>query len=241
MDRRESIKSLLIGAAATSALFTAAGCEADTTPAGKTAAENPFPYEGTRIPEELRRDARLHANAPFFSESERKILDHLADIILPADEQGPAASATGVTDFIDFMTLDFPDFQLPLRGGLAWLSRASLQRFDQNDFMALTEEQQMAIIEDIAYLPEDPAEVPKPEVAFFDLLRRLVTTGYFTSKEGIKDLGYKGNAPNLWDGPPEEVLRKHGITGEEEWLSKCIDHDTRNEMAEWDENGNLLT
>jgi hypothetical protein len=241
MDRRESIKSLLIGAAATSALFTAAGCEADTTPAGGTAAENPFPYEGTRLPNERQRDARFHANAPFFSESEHKTLDRLADIILPADEQGPAASATGVTDFIDFMTLDFPDFQLPLRGGLSWLSRAALQRFGQNDFMVLSEEQQLAIIDTIAYMPQDPVEDPEPEVAFFDLLRRLVTTGYFTSKEGLKDLGYKGNAPNLWDGPPEDVLRKHGITGEEAWLSKCIDHDTRNEMAKWDENGNLLT
>ena len=27
---------------------------------------------------------------------------------------------------------------------------------------------------------------------------------------------------------------------EEEWLAKCIDHSTKNEVAQWDENGNLL-
>jgi len=239
MDRRESIKSLLIGAAATSALFTAAGCETEAAETTAKAA-NAYPFEGTRTPAELKRDARFHATGPFFSDTERKTLDTLADIILPADEQGPAASTTGVTGFIDFMALDFPDFQLPLRAGLSWLSRESLQRFEQNDFTALTSEQQIAIVDDIAYLPEDPEEIPEPPVAFFHLLRQLVVCGYFTSKEGLKDLGYIGNAPNLWDGPPEEVLQKHGITGEEAWLAKCVDHDTRGEIAEWDEEGNLL-
>jgi len=239
MDRRESIKSLLIGAAATSALFTAAGCENE---AAETAADtaNAHPFAGTRTKAELERDAHFHATGPFFSDAERKTLDTLADIILPADEQGPAASTTGVTDFIDFMALDFPDFQLPLRAGLSWLSRESLQRFEQNDFTALSAEQQIAIVEDIAYLPEDPEDIPEAPVAFFHLLRQLVVCGYFTSKEGLEDLGYAGNRPNLWDGPPEEVLKKHGITGEEAWLAKCVDHATRGEIAEWDENGNLL-
>jgi len=239
MDRRESIKNLLVGAAATSALFTAAGCEtgegvADVPPA------KAYPFEGTRTSAELRRDARFHALDTFFNEAEKQNLNILADIILPADENGPAASTTGVTEFIEFMALDFPDFQLPLRAGLAWLSRESLERFETNDFAALTPEQRMSIVEDIAYLPEDPEEDPEPPAAFFNLLRQLVVTGYFTSKEGIKDLGYKGNAPNVWDGPPEEVLQKHGITGEEEWLSKCIDQDTRNEVAKWDDKGQLM-
>ncbi len=240
MDRRESIKSLLIGAAATSALFTAAGCGTETAEATTEAAADQYPFSGTRTKAELERDARFHATGPFFSDAERKTLDRLADIIIPADEQGPSASATGVTGFIDFMALDFPDFQLPLRAGLSWLSRESLQRFEQNEFTALTPEQQIAIVEDIAYLPEDPEEDPAPPVAFFHLLRQLVVCGYFTSKEGLEDLGYVGNRPNLWDGPPEEVLQKHGITGEEEWLAKCVDHDTRGEVAEWDEQGNLL-
>jgi hypothetical protein len=239
MDRRESIKNLLIGAAATSALFTAAGCETEAADAVANTANN-YPFSGTRTPAELAQEARLHATGPFFSEEDRKTLDILADIIIPADEQGPAASATDVMDFIDFMALDYPDFQLPLRAGLSWLSRESLQRFEQNDFTALTPEQQLAIVDDIAYLPEDPEEIPEPPVAFFHLFRQLVVCGYFTSKEGLKDLGYIGNAPNLWDGPPEEVLQKHGIIGEEAWLAKCVDHDTRGEIAEWDEQGNLL-
>jgi hypothetical protein len=240
MDRRESIKSLLIGAAATSAIFTAAGCEVDEAAAEQVAPANDYPFEGTRTATELRRDAQVHAISKFFLRKERQNLDLLADIILPADEQGPAASTTGVTAFIEFMAIDYPDFQLPLRAGLTWLSRTSLERFQQNDFAALTPEQRLTIVDEIAYLPEDPEEIPTPPVAFFHLLRQLVVTGYFTSKEGIEDLGYTGNYPNVWDGPPEEVLAKHGITGEEAWLAKCIDQEKRGEIAQWDAEGNLM-
>jgi hypothetical protein len=58
---------------------------------------------------------------------------------------------------------------------------------------------------------------------------------------GIKDLGYKGNKPNVWDGVPQEVLDKHGVSYEKEWLAKCIDQSTRGDLAKWDEEGNLLT
>jgi hypothetical protein len=28
---------------------------------------------------------------------------------------------------------------------------------------------------------------------------------------GIEDIGYQGNIPNMWDGPPKEVLEKYGL------------------------------
>lgn len=72
--------------------------------------------------------------------------------------------------------------------------------------MALIVDQQLEIIEDIVYLFEDFVEILELEVVFFDLLWWLVIIGYFISKEGIKDLGYKGNVFNFWDGLFEEVL-----------------------------------
>lgn len=241
MDRRETLKNLLIGAAATGALFKASGCEDVKNSASEGAvAVNPYPFEGTRTTAEQNRDAKLQA-VPFLNDGERKTLDRLADLILPADERGPAASTTGTTNFIEFMANDYPAFQLPLRAGLAWLSRDALDRFGNNDFTQLTEDQQTAILDDIAYLPEDPKEILSPPVAFFDLLRKLVQTGYFTSKEGIKDIGYVGNIPNLWDGVPPEVLAKHDVDYDPEWLAKCINHDTRDEVAVWDDDMNLMT
>jgi hypothetical protein len=58
---------------------------------------------------------------------------------------------------------------------------------------------------------------------------------------GIEDLGYQGNRPNVWDGVPEDVLKEHGMAYEEEWLAKCVNQDTRNEIAQWDDKGNLIT
>lgn len=242
MDRRESIKNLLIGAAATSALFAAAGCEpAADLPAPTTdSVTSKHPFTGTRTTSELQRDARMHA-VPAFNEGERQTLNVLADLILPADDKGPAASATGTTAFIEFMANDYPDFKMPLRAGLAWLSAESLERFQNNDFTQLDASQQTAILDDIAFLPTDRTEMLTAPVAFFDLLRKLVLTGYFTSKEGIKDLGYQGNIPNIWDGVPPEVLAKHDVDYDPEWLAKCIDHDTRNTVAEWDDNMKLIS
>ncbi|HMQ49544.1 MAG TPA: gluconate 2-dehydrogenase subunit 3 family protein [Saprospiraceae bacterium] len=240
MDRRESLKNLLAGAAITSALFTQLSCErAPDHEESAAASPSDFPFEGTRTQEEQRRDARMHAT-DFFLESEKQTLTTLSDLILPEDGKGPAASKTGVVDFIEFMALDFPDFQVPLRAGLAWLSAESLERFENNDFSALQPAQQKQLLDEIAYLPDDPMEELTAPVAFFDLVRGLVLTGYFTSKEGVADLGYKGNMANIWDGVPQEVLAKHDIEYDPAWEAKCINQDTRETLAEWDENGKLL-
>ena len=78
-------------------------------------------------------------------------------------------------------------------------------------------------------------------VSFFNRMRDLTMTGYYTSRIGVKDLGYVGNVPNVWDGVPQDVLDKHGMSYDPEWLAKCVDQSKRNDIAEWDENGNLLT
>jgi hypothetical protein len=79
------------------------------------------------------------------------------------------------------------------------------------------------------------------EIQFFSLVRNLTVSGYYTSKVGIAELGYKGNVPNVWDGVPQDVLDKHGMAYEEAWLSKCVDQSKRNEIALWDDDGNLIT
>ena len=95
-------------------------------------------------------------------------------------------------------------------------------------------------MDEIAF-PDDAKPEHEQGVKFFSLLRNLVLTGYYTTKMGFDDLGYKGNTPNVWDGVPQDVLDKHGMSYDKEWLSKCVDQDKRDIQAEWDEQGNLLT
>ena len=83
-------------------------------------------------------------------------------------------------------------------------------------------------------------DLPEP-VQWFNLVRNLTMTGYFTSEVGIKELGYKGNMPNIWDGVPQDVLHQYGLEYDKDWLEKCIDQSTRMTIAEWDDEGNLLT
>ena len=66
-------------------------------------------------------------------------------------------------------------------------------------------------------------------------------TGYYTTKMGWDDLGVTSNFANVWDGVPEEVLANHEVDYDPEWLAKCTDQSKRNDIAEWDEEGNLLT
>ena len=121
---------------------------------------------------------------------------------------------------------------------MKWLEQESKQQFGKA-FVDSSETEQKSILDSISYELEDVEEQPDG-IAFFSLIRDLVVTGYFTSAVGLK-VGYQGNSPNVWDGVPDEVLKDHDLAYDEAWLAKCIDQNQRNEVAKWDENGNLLT
>ena len=128
-----------------------------------------------------------------------------------------------------------------MRGGLMWLDGESNRRYNKV-FKSCSDAEQLAIIDDIAYPAPDGK---KPQLShgirFFDLIRGLTLTGYYTTKMGIDDLGYAGNIPNVWDGVPEDVLAEHDVDYDPEWLAKCVDQSKQGVIAEWDEEGNLLT
>jgi len=157
---------------------------------------------------EKTRDAKLFAEQ-FFNPREMKTIKVLVDIIIPRDARSGSASDAGVPDFIEFMAKDKPELQTPLRGGLHWMDNQSRRRFDK-DFVDLADAQRIAIVEDIAY-PERKKPGMSHGVAFFSLMRNLTASGFWSSKMGIEDIGYQGNTPNQWDGPPEDVIRQYGL------------------------------
>ena len=244
MDRRKSLKTLLGGAVGT-AVFTQLGCK-EPDPALGSAGTAPIETKGygLRTAWEAEREERINSTR-FFSDFELETIGVLADIIVPASDEYPKATDTGVVDFIEFMAKDQPDnFQVPLRGGLAWLNAESSRRYEGKAFVEATPEQQVALVDEIAYeLPEGEEDTSplRTGVDFFDTLRFLVVTGFFTSKEGIAYLGYEGNQPNVWEGVPQEVLDEHGLAYEPEMLPKYVDQERRGIIAEWDDEGNLIT
>ena len=239
MDRRETLRNIILGGLAGTGLLT--GCAPDSeTSSPDVAAEGVEPAAGYgRFPVEKEYDAELMAET-FFRPAEMATLAVLTDIIVPADERSGSATDAGVPDFIEFMSKDIPELQLPLRGGLAWLDNEARRRSGKI-FTDITETERLAIVDEIAY-PDPEAETLDAGTSFFNLMRFLTLTGFYTSREGVrKDLAYAGNVPHQWDGVPEDVLAAHGLSYPAEWQPLFLDIETRHEVARWDETGNLIS
>lgn len=220
MKRRDSLKALTLGTLGAATLLQS--CETDKK-SETPVAETTFDYD--RHPFEKQRDTKLLAEK-FFDDHEIKTITVLGDIIIPKDDVSGNASEAGVPAFIEFIVKDKPHYQLPMRGGLKWLDMQCFKQFN-NPFVNCTAQQQIAMVDQIAY-PEQAKPEMKQGVAFFNVMRDLTTTGFFTSDIGIKDMGYMGNKPNRWDGVPQEVLDQYGL---------AYDEKTLRESVKWDDAG----
>ena len=208
MNRRESLKALGLIAAG-SGVLAASSCQQEKTTevaAGADADKLPGVQDF-----EHERNKQLQAEK-FFTEHEMATITVLADIIIPKDETSGSASEAGVPDFIEFMVKDLPDNKIPMRGGLKWLDVQCQKRFGKA-FIKCKNEQQITLIDEIAY-PETAKPEMQQGVAFFSLMRNLTASGFFTSEIGVKDIGYAGNRPGVWNGVPADVLKSYGFDTE---------------------------
>lgn len=235
MDRREHLRLLLSGSLGTGLMLGSSFTEEDIETSKKIIRENNGGYG--RTPEETKRDERLHSEN-FFTEHELKTVAVLSDFIIPSDDVSGSATDAGVPEFIEFIMKDMPYMQVPTRGGLMWLDNQSKKRFGTL-FIECTEPQQRELLDEIAYPDEAKAEM-EYGVRFFNHMRNLTATGFYTSEIGINDLGYKGNQANLWDGVPDDVLKKHGMTYDQKTLDESVRNEERSIVAKWDKDGNLI-
>lgn len=215
MDRRKYLKTLAVGSVGAGLLIQ---CQPDE----KQTVSTPPKSTIDRTPEELARDQKLRAET-FFTPEEMATIAVLADIIIPKDDKSGSATDAGVPDFIEFIVKDKPELQTPMRGGLRWLDLQCMKRYD-NPFVKCTGDQQIEMIDEIAF-PEQTKPGLQQGAAFFNTMRDLTATGFFTSKIGIEDLGYVGNTPNQWDGVPQEVLDQYGLKYDERTLRESVKFD----------------
>lgn len=219
MDRRKYLKTLAVGTLSTGALLESCSPEA------KEAAKGPD-LSGAgpdRSPKEMERYAKLMGET-YFDEHEMKTITVLADIIIPKDDVSGSATDAKVPEFIEFIVKDMPHHQIPMRGGLKWLDVQSMKRFGK-PFVDCASAQQIEIVDDIAF-PEQAKPGMEQGVAFFNRMRDLTATGFFTSQIGVKDLGYAGNSPTHWDGVPQDVLDQYGMKYDEKTLRETVKFDT---------------
>ena len=233
MNRRENLKLLFTGSVGAGLLLT--GCEPE-----QVAVQNQLLTGGTiggRTEEEKLLDQRLLSET-FFTEAEVKKLNTLVDIIMPAGEDSPSASELKVPDFMEFMMKDQPGNQTPMRGGLMWLDFEANELFGK-PFNELNKDQVIQIVELVAW-PDKAAPEYVGAVRWFNMLRNLTCSGYFSTQAGWKYMDYRGNTPNVWDGVPQKVLDQYGLANPDKYKDLYLKPEERGTIAQWDDQGNLI-
>ena len=138
----------------------------------------------------------------------------LADVILPDDQYGPAASMVGVVAMVDeWVSAPYPTQQADrpvILEGLAWVDAESRKRFGR-PFAEASDAQRRAVCDDICFAPEAEPEF-RQAAAFFSRFRSLCAGAYYATPPGWEAIGYVGNvALERFDGPPAEVLERLGV------------------------------
>jgi hypothetical protein len=218
MDRRKSLKVLGLSAVSGSLLLEA--CKnADVKKKEVPAVQDPADVSYDRMVEEKETHKKLISDT-FFTPHEMASIAVLCDIIIPADEVSGSATQAKVPDFIEFIVKDKPAFQTPMRGGLRWLD-IQMSKLYGTSFKDSTTQQQLSLVDAIAY-PAKAKPGMKQGVSFFNLMRNLTASGFYSSEMGIKDVGYIGNTPTQWNGVPDDVLKQYGLSYTEKELKECV-------------------
>ena len=208
MNRRESLRALGLTTISTALLLDA--CKTGPDKTAKVIDKANVEATAGLQEFEIERLKRLNSEK-FFTEHELSTITILADIIIPKDDISGSASEAKVPEFIEFIVKDMPDHQLPMRGGLKWLDLQCFTRYG-DAFKACTAAQQIEMVTAIAY-PKKAKPEMQQGVVFFNRMRNLTASGFYTTQMGIKDLGYVGNAPNKWEGVPADVLAQYKMQG----------------------------
>ncbi|MET0520229.1 MAG: gluconate 2-dehydrogenase subunit 3 family protein [Burkholderiaceae bacterium] len=204
MDRRQSLQWMLAAAAAPA--WSASGA----------ATPRPAKPAGYGTDPDLVKSHRVGSLWPLsFSERQRRCAAALCAQIIPADEHSPSAAELQVHVFIDeWISAPYPAHQQDralVAEGLAWLDAESARRF-RKPFAEAAPAQQQAICDDICAAGRAAPRLARP-ARFFARFRDLTAGGFYTSPQGMKDLGFVGNTPSqTFDGPPPEVLKIVGLT-----------------------------
>jgi hypothetical protein len=133
----------------------------------------------------------------FFTAEEFRLVDCLAELIIPAD-RSPGAHAAGVAEFIDFMVFNGADLSggglggvgTRFRSGLKWMNTRSQQLYGR-PLLECPEQQQNELLEHLAYKSQFRSGEEDGQ-EFLQLMRDYTVKGYYTSRIGLEELDYPG-------------------------------------------------
>jgi hypothetical protein len=143
-------------------------------------------------------------------EHQRAALRIAADLMLPADAHSPSGGSLNLDAFVDeWISAPYPQQQQDramIVPGLQWLDGETTRRFGM-DFVQADDTRRRAVFDAIAFRGNMQPGFERP-VRFFARLRGLMLAGFYSLPEGIADIGYTGNVPQLGDypGPSAEAM-----------------------------------
>lgn len=136
--------------------------------------------------------------AELFSNVERETVATLSEIIIPTTDT-PGAIAAGVPDYIEFMLSEWygKDERTRFLVGIKQVV-AYAQAKEKTDFNALTEDQQIAIVQRM-HDGQMPIMFDGGRV-FFEHIKQLTLAGYYTSEIGMTVERIYLPVPGKFDG-----------------------------------------
>ncbi|HET9105557.1 MAG TPA: gluconate 2-dehydrogenase subunit 3 family protein [Steroidobacteraceae bacterium] len=217
-DRRTTIKLIVAAAAAMPALQAGATDPTDLQPDPMTHGEvqryRPVMNGYGPDPDLVKAYHKGEFWPLTLSAQQRQLAAVLADLIIPADEHSPSASAVGAVDFIDeWISAPYSQQRADrttVLNGFTWLDEEARRRSGQ-PFARLRGAEQQAICDSICDASRAAAQLKAP-ARFFATYRNLTVAAFYTTEAGRKDVQYVGNIPlQHFDGPPLELLKKLGL------------------------------
>ena len=219
ISRRQAIQWVL-GAVAASALPTSLVAQEvgrTVTPQENAAKQPRITARGYGVDPDLLKIYKPGDVWPLtFDASQKAAATALADMIIPKDKLGPAASEVGVVEMLDeWISAPYPAQQADrplILEGLAWLDTASKARFNNKPFARLDDAQKRELCDDICFVPKAKPEHRKA-AHFFSRFRSICAGAYYATPPGWDAIGYVGNvALPAFEGPPPEVLKILDVT-----------------------------
>jgi gluconate 2-dehydrogenase gamma chain len=136
-------------------------------------------------------DSKATKPPTFFNPPQYAAVTELASLIIPTDET-PGAREAKVNEYIDMIVSEgSPSLKKLYRDGLEWLDKTSHLRHGKV-FVELSNEQQVEILTEMSQI-KNPSANNQLQARFFKAIKEATIDGFYTSRIGLDELGYKGN------------------------------------------------
>jgi hypothetical protein len=135
----------------------------------------------------------------FVDEHQNQTLIVLSDLMIPATDS-PGAKGAFVNRFLDLlMSAESPETQRAFIEALGYLDGACRERYNAA-FIGVPQEQQIEFLNLIAY-PHSHRDWGEPIEEFpgnthFEKLKDWIVGAYYSSPEGLRELGWDGGPPH---------------------------------------------